>query len=622
MKNNLLRIAEAFDADDVETAENLITEIWSPTKAEAALRRVLLGYWRRLLALRAVDGTLPTLDQKKLEPFFAELEGALTQDRFWALHSHFDLVEGILGAGRLSNIVNNILWDRLADAPYGFQYDLLTRSFIGGDNDRFQQLFAHILREAPTFVPDFWQFQSLIRSWSETGGRDAKAAVQSLIERTDRGDLRALVDVYLDFALQTDAEKAFARAARLTDKLQKERVCNYLLGASQTPKNMALAVELFDKLSEPESDKAEREFMRARLGVVNGKWAEVKKITTTLIRHPRVKHEALCLHALATAHAGDTENAKAAVDHIRFGGHAPWFLNARAALVNVSIKLIEEQKPLPNDVKSPALAVKAGRPVAQSLWVGPKLRWIEEMSMQSYLANGWRYQLYTYESVENVPAGVEVLDAGAVLGRSHIFREGAGSGMHKGSLGAFSDLFRYALLSKRGGMWTDTDVINLRRFEPEGKRFISTELSDAGLIGLNGAMMAAPAGDHLQADALIRATRLLDEGGSHFARVGPELLAELIGDGGTQGYTLLPTDFLNPVGWMETGTLLRPFAEIKQLARFKSAFNIHVYTETWRLLGLSLTAPPSGEGFLAVLYDRLMNMDMNNPQSVRTLMRR
>jgi hypothetical protein len=211
------------------------------------------------------------------------------------------------------------------------------------------------------------------------------------------------------------------------------------------------------------------------------------------------------------------------------------------------------------------------------------------------------------------------MDAAAILPRSEIFSEGAASGMHKGSLGAFSDLFRYALIMQRGGMWTDTDVINLRAFEPDGARFISTERSDAGLIGLNGAMMAAPAGDALQQTALRRSRELMANDGLHFARIGPELLAEIVGDQGNQGYRLLPTSFLNPVGWMETGKLLRPFEEICTLPVLEEAMNIHVYTETWRLLGLSLQAPPLDGGFLASVYDRLMNTKPGTGKNVRSL---
>jgi len=236
--------------------------------------------------------------------------------------------------------------------------------------------------------------------------------------------------------------------------------------------------------------------------------------------------------------------------------------------------------------------------------------------MQSYLANGWRYQLYVYEEPANVPDGVELMDAAAIQPRAALFREGATSGMHRGSVGAFSDLFRYSLLSQRGGLWTDTDVINLDRFEPDGHRFVATEVSDAGIIGPNGAMMAAPAGCALQSDALRRAQHLLEARSAQFARIGPFLLAEMLARDGLRGYRLMPTEFLNPVGWMETGMLLEPFDTFVARPKLETAHNIHVYTETWRLVGLDLGEAPEGNSFLA----RLCHM-LEDPPTARRNMR-
>jgi hypothetical protein len=242
------------------------------------------------------------------------------------------------------------------------------------------------------------------------------------------------------------------------------------------------------------------------------------------------------------------------------------------------------------------------------------------MSMQSFLLNGWRYKLYVYDEPEGVPHGVEVADAAAILPRDTIFREGAGSGAHRGSLGAFSDLFRYALLVRRGGFWTDTDVINLDLFEPDGARLIASEWTDAGLIGPNGAQMAAPADDPLQRTALAAAEELRAGGDMHFARIGPELLAELLAAGGRASYALMDPEFLNPIGWMQTGQLLTPFDTMRRSPCLARARNIHVYTETWRLIGLALDTPPPPDSFLGTLRVRLAEADSPRPDLVRRLL--
>jgi hypothetical protein len=211
--------------------------------------------------------------------------------------------------------------------------------------------------------------------------------------------------------------------------------------------------------------------------------------------------------------------------------------------------------------------------------------------------------LYAYDDPDNIPKGCEVLDATAIIPAKDVFREGQSSGLHAGSVGAFSDLFRYRLLSKRGGMWTDTDVINLKKYDPDGQRFISTEITDAGLITLNGAIMAAAAGDELVVRAYDRARALLASNEKmFFTRIGPYLLAEIALELGVGTIELMPPSFLSPISWMNTATLLQPYDTVMQRHDFRQAPNVHVYTEMWRTLGLGLDRPPSSDTFLGRLY--------------------
>nr|VFJ52743.1 MAG: Glycosyltransferase sugar-binding region containing DXD motif-containing protein [Candidatus Kentron sp. FW] len=148
--------------------------------------------------------------------------------------------------------------------------------------------------------------------------------------------------------------------------------------------------------------------------------------------------------------------------------------------------------------------------------------------------------------------GREVLDANPILPERYVSREDPRSGLHAGSVGAFSDLFRYHLLYHRGGMWTDTDVINFRRFDTDGRRFMSTEIIDGGLTGLNGALMAVPAGDKFMELACERSLELIESKEMFFTRIGPYLLAELLVEERADEFDLMPPFFLNPVPWMRT----------------------------------------------------------------------
>lgn len=614
-KSPLIEIAALLDARDFQAAHAEL-RVLSPATRTFAERRLILMFWLR--------GWAPAFAASAEKSDFASgwfrvLEAALTRGDLWPAIKMAQEAEHVLGIADTARTLCTAIWDRMPEMDFGQQYQIVSISFAGGEAGLLEEVFGHLLASDANFVPDFWQYQGLARRWSEMGGAPVEDRMRVLLRDAGRADLIALFGIYLSILRQTDIRLAFDRARNLTNPTQRVRLAGYLLGASQTADLIAAAVDLHDALAQSEA-LDDRELMQARLAVAREDWPLALRSTSGLLDHPEHRNVAVCLRAIALSYLGDHDNARAAINHVRTNPKAPWFLRGRAALIGMTDQILRDGGTAVNRVSSPALSLTGGRPLAQSLWIGPNLRWIEQLSMQSYLLNGWRYKLFVYEEPEGVPDGVELCDAAAILPRHAIFREGDGSGAHKGSLGAFSDLFRYALLSKLGGMWTDTDVVNLRAFEPGSARFISSEWTDAGLIGPNGAMMAAPANDPLQKTALKAAEELLADGDIHFARIGPELLAELLGEGGLQGYQVMPPHFLNPIGWMETGRLLQPFEQTRRMGVLQNAHNLHVYTETWRLIGLGLAQPPKGDGFLPTLYERLMNAKGKAPLRVQELL--
>src|SRR5262245_55650333 len=99
-------------------------------------------------------------------------------------------------------------------------------------------------------------------------------------------------------------------------------------------------------------------------------------------------------------------------------------------------------------------------PAIQMFWHGRPLSRIERLSMASFMGNGHAVELYVYEEPRGVPAGVCMKDAADILPRSDVF-------MHKrrNSIGHFADWFRYELLFKRGGYWSDADMVCLAPFD-------------------------------------------------------------------------------------------------------------------------------------------------------------
>jgi len=82
--------------------------------------------------------------------------------------------------------------------------------------------------------------------------------------------------------------------------------------------------------------------------------------------------------------------------------------------------------------------------------------------MASYMKCGHPVHLYVYGGVDGVPEGVTVLDGRAILPEERICPYGPAAGPGTGSLALFANVFRYALLNRNGGIWSDCDIVCLK----------------------------------------------------------------------------------------------------------------------------------------------------------------
>jgi hypothetical protein len=89
--------------------------------------------------------------------------------------------------------------------------------------------------------------------------------------------------------------------------------------------------------------------------------------------------------------------------------------------------------------------------IVQSLWIGQMTN-MEIMCIKSFLKHQHEFHLYTYEPIENIPDGTIVLDANEIMPSSEVFQL-------KDQYLPFSDIWRYKLLYKKGGIWVDMDMV-------------------------------------------------------------------------------------------------------------------------------------------------------------------
>ena len=94
--------------------------------------------------------------------------------------------------------------------------------------------------------------------------------------------------------------------------------------------------------------------------------------------------------------------------------------------------------------------------ITHMFWAYGDLSNLEKICISSFVSQNYSLNLWTYGGISNTPAGVIVRDAREILPEEMVFLNG------RGSYASFSDLFRYAVLNKIGGLYADTDVIALQ----------------------------------------------------------------------------------------------------------------------------------------------------------------
>jgi hypothetical protein len=100
-------------------------------------------------------------------------------------------------------------------------------------------------------------------------------------------------------------------------------------------------------------------------------------------------------------------------------------------------------------------------------WHGNSLSLLEKLTLKSFLAHNYKVCLWRYnEQLEiDCPWGVEFGDANEIIPFDELYYYTGYGDCRLGSLGGFSDLFRYELLYKKGGVYVDMDNTCINYFD-------------------------------------------------------------------------------------------------------------------------------------------------------------
>ena len=192
--------------------------------------------------------------------------------------------------------------------------------------------------------------------------------------------------------------------------------------------------------------------------------------------------------------------------------------------------------------------------VANSLWIGEQLFPQHIISINSFLQNGFQYNLYVYGEVKNIPSGVNVLDGNDMIPKEEIWYYQ--KGFNKGSPSGFSNQFRFTLLAI-GGLWVDTDVVLLKNFNLNKPYIFISERNINGDIHPTSSVIYSESGT---SSGKIWSEAIDNISYRNKARVihgetGPELVTYLVKKYNLHDYVLPPNAFC-AIGWHESDKLV------------------------------------------------------------------
>ena len=208
--------------------------------------------------------------------------------------------------------------------------------------------------------------------------------------------------------------------------------------------------------------------------------------------------------------------------------------------------------------------------------------------MTSFMRCGHPVHLYIYGHVDGVPEGVTVLDGRSILPEERICRYGPAAGPGEGSLALFANIFRYALLARLGGIWSDCDLVCLKPLDNviAADYVIATEWRDSGrqVALANNCLLKAPAGSPFIAECNAIAMSA-DTEKSRWGELGPSMMTVLVRRHALE-HLLAPPWRFSPLGWWEFSRLV----EDTVLQWPDATLSVHCFNEMWRRAGLDKNA--------------------------------
>lgn len=257
-------------------------------------------------------------------------------------------------------------------------------------------------------------------------------------------------------------------------------------------------------------------------------------------------------------------------------------------------------------------------PTIFSFWHGP-ISWLEALSIASFTRQGHRVEVYSYDPIPGLPAGVVARDAAELLPRERLmFYKG------RGTPGVFSDLFRMTGLRQGLGVYADLDVYCVRPIAGPPDYLMAYERPGS----VNGAVLHIPADAPLLDDLLgifepgprpllephlplfrrleVAARRLIGQQVApefmQYGATGPMALTHYAQQRGLSGQ-VLPSSVLYPVPYEGIPALMQPGSSIDAAIR-PDTLAVHLWRSQLTRRGRADMPPPPPGSAMAELCVR------------------
>jgi len=212
------------------------------------------------------------------------------------------------------------------------------------------------------------------------------------------------------------------------------------------------------------------------------------------------------------------------------------------------------------------------------LWFGNPMTGVQRLSIRSFLHHGHDVTLFTYGAIE-APDGVSFADAGEFVSEDKLFKS-------HDSYAAFSDIFRYHLLSKTDYIWADADTVCLR---PDWN-FNEYLFSFQEPFKVTNNILGYPQQSILAKTLLKQA---IYEEGKAYDNLGPVLLTRLVSELGLGGY-VLPQETFNPIHWSDYPMTYDPNQTAQVLSRCQNSYAVSLSNYLLKFYGYDRDNFPPG----------------------------